>query len=71
MVPTVRYRALKVMVKGYRPSALPVAFVCRELGLENGKAWLESCGCVIVDGGLLTKESDVHESTLEVKKTLH
>lgn len=85
MIPTVRYNALQRICKGYRPSTLETDFVLTELGFvdykpngskepfEVGYEWLISCGCVLSGDRtlLITKDSiDIHESTLEEKKSL-
>jgi len=63
---------LKAMVMGYRPSTLPLDFVCRELNLDDGigRMWFESCGCVVEKGNIVTKLSVLHASTLETKRSL-
>lgn len=81
IVPSMRHQALLRICQGYRPSTVPVDFVIQELGLESdnnikndnfGRNYLLSCGCVLSDDGnqLLTKETTIHESTMEAKKSL-
>lgn len=85
MIPTVRHKALLRICKGYRPGNVETDFVLTELGLLDDKSdlnkdqldygceWLLSCGCVLSDDRtqLITKDSiDIHESTMEEKKSL-
>jgi hypothetical protein len=80
VVPPMRYKALQRVCRGYRPSTVAASFVLRELGFECcesdsqelGREWLRSCGCVLSEDGkhLLTKETVVHESIMEVKQSL-
>jgi len=82
MVPELRYSALQMICKAYRPE-IEVAFVLKELGfvsdakviedtIEYGTKWVLSCGCVLSDDGLiwLTKDTTLHESKVEEKHTL-
>jgi len=80
IVPAMRHKALLRIWKGYRPTAVPVEFVLQELGFETkdetdlrfGREYLKSCGCVLSEDELQiqTKETEVHESNMEVKKSL-
>ena len=80
MVPTLRLRALRRVVKAYRPSIeLEVCWkqwwgFSRDDGKKEGRAWMESCGAKISDDGslLLTKESDgaIHEPQDTVQNSL-
>lgn len=80
IVPAMRYNALLVMCKGYKPSTVEVNFLLKELGFdtgskskkEDGRTWLISCGCVLSDDGmeLQTKDTVVHESVGELKQSL-
>ena len=74
MVPKVRHWALQRICKAYRPS-VSSKYVLEELGfdltheLEYGNKWLESCGCVLSNDDLLTKDSVVRESDLTDKSS--
>jgi len=75
MVPTIRFNALKAIVKSYRPN-ISSKFLLSVIGFtdadeyEEGMAWLKSCGCVFNDDGtsLLVVESTIHPSHLESGK---
>lgn len=64
----------------YSRPTVEVDFVLDELGfktekstdLEHGRKYLISCGCVLDedDSELLTKDTTIHESDLEEKKSL-
>ena len=85
MIPTIRHQALQRICRAYRPTA-EVKYVLQEIGLlhdsagvdpdkkklEDGKAFLLSCGCILSDDGLeiKTKESTVRESDLLEKQSL-
>jgi len=79
IVPVLRYLALQRICKAYRPT-VEVDFVLDELGfktekstdLEHGRKYLISCGCVLNEDNseLLTKDTTIHESDLEEKKSL-
>jgi len=72
MVPTIRYNALKTIVKAYRPD-VPTTFLLNSLGFtdsdeaEEGMAWLKSCGCFFNDDetSLLVTLTTIHASNLE------
>jgi len=80
ILPKVRHRALLVICRGYRPTMVAVEFVLQELGLDTktetdlelGRSYLQSCGCVLSEDGLQlqTKDTEVHESNMEVKESL-
>jgi len=67
MMPLVRYRALECMVASYRPT-VPVHFVTAQL--QTNVAWLQSCGCEVVQDEIDCKATKLHESTLEKRKSL-
>lgn len=75
IVPSIRYKGLVRICKAYRPS-VEVEFALGELGFESdpelGLKWLVSCGCIISDDNLTisTKDSVIHESNMEAKKSL-
>ncbi len=74
MVPLIRFNALQRICKAYRPM-VELPFVLSELGfnsseMADGNAWLESCGCVLQDGMVSTKETVVRESNLQAKQSL-
>jgi SAC3 family protein LENG8/THP3 len=68
MVPTLRMRGLRRIVKAYRPS-FELNVCLRQLGFESsgdegdeeGRSWLISCGCVIDGSTVITQDSEVHE----------
>jgi len=78
LVPQVRQAALQRMHKAYRPS-VPTRHVLKELGFDvddvqevkEGRRWLLSCGCKLVDDDMtfLTKDSFLKESDLVDKKS--
>ena len=76
MVPKMRHQALLRICKSYRPS-IEVQFVLKELGFGDeseedlGRQWLLSCACVLTEDGtaINSKDSVVHESDLEAKKS--
>uniref|UniRef100_A0A7S2XGR9 SAC3/GANP/THP3 conserved domain-containing protein n=1 Tax=Lotharella oceanica TaxID=641309 RepID=A0A7S2XGR9_9EUKA len=53
----VRFQALKLIAKGYRPSNVPVQFCAKQLNMEENEflEWARACGAVIEDGKLVTK----------------
>jgi len=74
LVPNVRYWALQRICKAYRPS-VSLNFVLQELGfdsdgVEKGKTWLESCGVVMTQDEIVTKDTVVHESILKAQNSL-
>jgi SAC3 family protein LENG8/THP3 len=72
MIPNVRYWALQRVCKAYRPS-VSLNFVLQELGFDaadEGKTWLESCGVVIAQDEVVTKDSVVQESNLKAQNSL-
>lgn len=72
MEPGMRQSALYRMCKAYRPS-LSIHHVLGEVGLENtedGRKWLESCGCVLDGDLVVTSNTVVRESDLEAKSSL-
>jgi len=75
IVPSMRYKALFRICKAYRPS-VEAEFVVDELGLESdrefGRKWLLSCGCILSEDNsmITTKDSIIHESEMEAKKSL-
>jgi hypothetical protein len=76
MVPTMRMRGLRRIVKAYRPS-FELNVCLQHLGfvlgdspndgsrkdVEEGRNWLTSCGCVIEGSTVIAKDSDLHEPT--------
>lgn len=77
MVPTMRMRGLRRIVKAYRPS-FELNVCLYHLGFvdsspdgndddddakseEEGKNWLISCGCVVNGSTVTAKDSDIHE----------
>lgn len=85
IAPSMRFNALLRICKAYRPS-VEIAFVLKELGfgsaassssaasegVEHGRAWLESCGCVMTEEGSMwsTKDTVLRESDMEEKRSL-
>jgi hypothetical protein len=66
--PQMRAMGLQRILKAYRPT-VSMDFVCQELalgGIDEGKIWLESCGCKFTDDFtcILTKDSELKESEL-------
>jgi hypothetical protein len=62
ITPTIRFGALQIICRSYRPSRVPLEFVRTELGLdtvEECAEFVESCGAVVAPSGneLSTKES--------------
>lgn len=76
IAPAMRHKALHIICKGYRPNTVAVDFVLQELGLfaneENGRAWLQSHGCVLSTDGmeLVTKDTVVLENIDTDKQSL-
>ena len=78
LIPSVRQSALQRIQKAFKPS-IAVDHVLSELGfdmsdpedIEEGKAWLVSCGCKLSEDGttFVTKESVLKESDLVAKKS--
>lgn len=69
MVPTIRMRGLRRIVKAYRPS-FELNVCLQYLGFESsdecddeGKNWLISCGCVVEGSTIVTKDTEVLESS--------
>ena len=72
MVPTMRMRGLRRMVKAYRPS-LGISIFKGHLGFDSiGECskFLVRCGCVVEGSNCSTKDSDVHEPLEEKKNSL-
>ena len=73
MVSNVRHWGLQRMCKAYRPS-VSLKFVLQELGFQDivneGIMWLESCGVVISQDEVVTKDSIVQESNLKAQNSL-
>ena len=82
LVPTMRMRGLRRMVRAYRPS-VELNVCLQHLGLdsgsddvgsaaaiEQGTEWLTSCGAIVKDGKVLTKDSEVHEPVTDKKNSL-
>ena len=76
MVPSMRFSALQRICRAYRPT-VEVQFALQELGFPEsasdlGKAWLQSCGCLLNDDEtqILAKDSVIHESDMEDKQSL-
>jgi hypothetical protein len=74
MVPTMRMRGLRRLVKAYRP-LLEIEFCLRQIGfeassVEEGKEWLTTCGCVLEGPDVVTKDTTVHEPDVDKKNSL-
>lgn len=90
LVPTMRMRGLRRMVKAYRPS-VELTVCLQHLGLnfiedvgrneaadvaaradavEKGTEFLTSCGVIVKDDRVLTKDSEVHEPVGDKKNSL-
>lgn len=66
-LPHLRQVTLQRIVQAYRPTLVSVAWVCRQLGMEDDedeatwRAWLVGQGCVLEGNMVVTKESKVVE----------
>lgn len=75
LVAAVRFEGLKCIAKSYRPAPVSVDFVLQQLGfheVKDGRKWLLSCGCKLSkdDKDVLTRDTEIHKSTMEGKKSL-
>ena len=82
LVPAMRMRGLRRMIKAYRPS-VDLNVCLQQLGLigrdhdetegddvKEGTAFLVSCGVVVKDAKVLSKDSDVHDPIVDKKNSL-
>jgi len=54
----VRFQALKLIAKGYRPSNVPVKFCAKQMNMKENEftEWARACGAVVEDEKLVTKK---------------